>query len=140
DDMLAEFFLHREAGKKSPRFIMTVFVKDRHAPRAQRAGEFPYQERRIAHEGENPSAPGEIVLAFWQVVGHQIELMDFNIGNSRGAAGFLERTDKIGRAFQRNDFAARANDLRQIDCPKTGTGAHIQNTFASGNTDALPAV
>jgi len=37
------------------------------------------QQRRIADEGDNPTAPSEIVIRSRQIVGHQIEFVNFQV-------------------------------------------------------------
>jgi hypothetical protein len=72
DHVPAKFFLTRDRWKKTPGSIVSVFVKDRDTAFRHYIAEFLDQQRLIADKRQDPAAPGEIVIAFRQIAGHQI--------------------------------------------------------------------
>src|SRR5439155_5721524 len=138
--MLAETLLHRQAWKESPSLIMTVLVKDGQASLWHHARQFVNQQRRIADEGDHPSAPGEIVIGCGQIVAHQIDLVNFHIVEQPCTAGCFHGTDKVLRSLEGDYFACRSDNLSEVDSRVTRTGAHVEYAFADCNGCTLPAI
>src|SRR5262249_24618468 len=136
----AETFLHWQSRKESPRFVMTVFVKDSDAGFWHNAAKFFDQQRRIINKGDNPAAPDEIVIARRQFILHQIDSVNLHVRERACAACCFHGADEVLRTFQRNHFTGGPDNLSQIYGCVALTRSDVENAFTNGNSGSLPAI
>src|ERR1051326_5670002 len=123
-----------------PRLVMTVLVEDGQTPLWHDAAKFLNEQSGIINERDNPTAPGEIVIADWSIIGHQIQLVNLNVRERMGGNDFAKRIYEIAGPFERDDLSGASNNVRKIDSGVSRPCAHVQNAFASGNASPFPAI
>src|SRR5882672_6454675 len=138
--MFAETLLHWQSWKKAPRLVMAVLMEDGQAALWHDAANFLNEQRWIINERDHPAAPGEIVIARRQIIGHQIQLVNFHIRERARPARCFHRADEVLRALERDDFTCRADNFGKIDGRISRAGTHIQDAFANCEACALPAI
>ena len=74
---------------------MTVFVEDSDAAFSHHASQFLDQYGRIADKRHDPSAPREIVISSWQIIRHQIQLVDLDVRERVHTTRFAHRADEV---------------------------------------------
>ena len=94
--MVAKFLVTLAWRNELPGCVMPVLVKNRATAGPERPGDFLHQQVRIGNETEHPTASAEIERFAGQIVVHQIELVNFDIGKRTRSSRVFDRVYEIG--------------------------------------------
>src|SRR5437667_6755079 len=119
---------------------MPILVEDGQTAFRHDAAKFLNEQRWIINERDHPTAPGEVVIARRQLISHQIDLVNLNVAKGAHVNHFSERICEIFRPLERDHSAMLPNDFTKIDSGVPGTGADIENAFASSDAGSFPAI
>jgi hypothetical protein len=115
-------------------------VEDRDAPRPHGSLDLVEQQRRGCHEAGDPAAPARVHAARRQRIGHEIELVIFDIRDAvtgeHGAASLYEARG----ALDRHHPALWTHDVGEIGRREAGSRADVQHLRPRTDAGAPPAL
>src|SRR5438046_6233432 len=119
---------------------MTVLMKNCPAASARDGRDFLNQQLWIGNEAKHPAAPAEIKRTVRQIVIHQVELVNIDLGKRLGLDGALDRVYKITRPFDCDYPSAGSDNFSEIDRRIARSGGDIEDATSIGNGRRFPAI